>query len=282
MGALTKGDRRAADASDLSNFDVDTKWGRAAMSVVVELLMHPGHHAQNPPNKHVRECLGLALNAELQTKWQEYLDEGQESLVECGVGEKDADKLTTKIFLNRILGLPVERQNRIFSHFAAELDEQVKKAKEEDKFDEGVVDIRGESLSIASGYPQCLATDTQSGVALNFHLIEVDRGISFQKGTALLDEKATKNPEGELLRAEGWYRSAKPMIGREKEANPLHGHAILIQKPPRAFALNPVPVFKLYRPSTGLGKDTSLREFTAEGRCAPPFGAPTWPAASRV
>ena len=26
LGAITKGDRRAADASDLSAFDVDTKW----------------------------------------------------------------------------------------------------------------------------------------------------------------------------------------------------------------------------------------------------------------
>ena len=33
LGALTKGDRRAADASDLSQFDVDTKWGRRAMQV---------------------------------------------------------------------------------------------------------------------------------------------------------------------------------------------------------------------------------------------------------
>ena len=30
LGALTKGDRRAADASDLSAFDVDTVWGMQA------------------------------------------------------------------------------------------------------------------------------------------------------------------------------------------------------------------------------------------------------------
>ena len=32
LGALTKGDRRAADASDLSDFDVDTKLGKQVKS----------------------------------------------------------------------------------------------------------------------------------------------------------------------------------------------------------------------------------------------------------
>ncbi|KAJ1641113.1 strawberry notch, helicase C domain-containing protein, partial [Pavlovales sp. CCMP2436] len=31
LGALTKGDRRASDASDLSAFDLDNKWGYAAL-----------------------------------------------------------------------------------------------------------------------------------------------------------------------------------------------------------------------------------------------------------
>ena len=33
LGALTKGDRRAADASDLSDFDVDTKLGKKVWNV---------------------------------------------------------------------------------------------------------------------------------------------------------------------------------------------------------------------------------------------------------
>jgi hypothetical protein len=35
---------------------------------------------------------------------------------------------------------------------------------------------------------------------------------------------------------------------------------ILLQRPVKAFALNPVPIFKVVRPSTGLGKDTSLKD----------------------
>ena len=259
MGALTKGDRRAADASDLSNFDVDTSYGRKAMRTVLELTESPDFYSQTPPPKHVRETLGLALNADLQRKWREYLEIGQDALIECGVTDgRDMDKVTVKTFLNRLLGLPIRTQNLLFSHFAAELDEQIKKAKEEDKFDEGVVDLHGESLSVAAGYPHALANDPSSGVELWLHRIDVDRGISYERALEMVDAKKAANPDGALGKAEGFYRSEKSILGREKEG--LHGHMILLQRPVKAFALNPVPIFKVVRPSTGLGKDTSLKD----------------------
>ena len=74
----------------------------------------------------------------------------------------------------------------------------------------------------------------------------------------MVDAKKAASPDGELGKAEGFYRSAKPILGREKEG--LHGHMIMLQRPVKAFALNPVPIFKVVRPSTGLGKDTSLKD----------------------
>lgn len=133
-----------------------------------------------------------------------------------------------------------------------------------DKFDEGVVDIRGESIAVAAGYPMTLATDAATGVGLCHHLLEVDRGISYDRACQILDDKASSNPNGELLKTEGVYLSHRPLAGREKED--IRGCCVLTQKPIRAFALNPVPIFKLYRPGTGLGKDTFLREFLEGGR----------------
>ena len=77
------------------------------------------------------------------------------------------DEGGVKGFLNKMLGVTTDTQNLIFSHFATELDEIVKKAKQDDKFDEGVVDIRGESISVAAGFPKQLAIDQLSGVQLN-------------------------------------------------------------------------------------------------------------------
>ena len=108
-----------------------------------------------------------------------------------------------------LLGVTVHVQNLIFSHFAAALDEQIKIAKQNDKFDEGVVDIRGESLSIADGFPVALATDRSSGVALMHHKIDVDRGISYERALELLADKASNNPDGARYKAEGFYRSSR-------------------------------------------------------------------------
>lgn len=125
LGALTKGDRRAADASDLSQFDVDTPYGRKALLKVVEMLLQPGVSSQRPPDAYVREAIGLHANSELQGKWAEYLDAAEDALANAGID----DEASTTRFLNRILGMPVKLQNMIFSHFSAELDEQIKIAK---------------------------------------------------------------------------------------------------------------------------------------------------------
>ena len=93
---------------------------------------------------------------------------------------------------------------------------------------------------------------------------QVDRGISHNRAIELLNAKAATNQEGALHKAEGFYRSRKALIGREKED--VRGFAVLIQKPVPTFALNHVPVYKVYRPGTGLGAPTTLREFTLAGR----------------
>ena len=59
LGALTKGDRRAADANDLSVFDVDTSWGRKAMNTLLDTILRPSMSRNMPPPKYLRDALGL-------------------------------------------------------------------------------------------------------------------------------------------------------------------------------------------------------------------------------
>tara|TARA_B110000858_G_scaffold8484_1_gene9064 strand:+ start:870 stop:4238 length:3369 start_codon:yes stop_codon:yes gene_type:complete len=70
LGAITKGDRRAADASDLSMFDVDTKWGKKAFDELIEVLSNPLFSSTRPPPPYVRRALGLQANDELHTHWK--------------------------------------------------------------------------------------------------------------------------------------------------------------------------------------------------------------------
>ena len=135
-----------------------------------------------------------------------------------------------------------------------------------------MVDIRGESLSIADGYPVTLATTV--GVGLVHFRINVDRGISFDRALELLQAKAASNTGGQPLQAEGFYRSGRPLVGREKEG--LHGHSLLIQKPTPSFALNHVPVYKVYRPSTGLGKPIVLRDIAGYRKVDEALAKKSW------
>lgn len=94
--------------------------------------------------------------------------------------------------------------------------------------------------------------------------VGVDRGITFDHATKMVQEKMDKAGLEKPLAGEGFYRSARALIGREKED--FRAYALLLQKPIPAFALNPVPLFKVYRAGTGLGKDVALAEFCDGGR----------------
>ena len=53
LGAITKGDRRAADAADLTSFDVDTKYGSKALAALLDLIQNADYSAQSPPPEYV-------------------------------------------------------------------------------------------------------------------------------------------------------------------------------------------------------------------------------------
>ena len=63
---------------------------------------------------------------------------------------------------------------------------------------------------------------------------------------------------------EGFYRSKRPITGFEQQDR--RAFTILVQKPISSFALNATPVYKVYRPGTGLGATTALRDFVMGGR----------------
>jgi C-terminal domain on Strawberry notch homologue len=52
-------------------------------------------------------------------------------------------------FLNRILGLPVHRQNLLFNYFGAILQAELRQAKAEGRFSEGMSDLPAAQISFA-------------------------------------------------------------------------------------------------------------------------------------
>ena len=52
----------------------------------------------------------------------------------------------------RMLGMSIAAQGRVFAHFNAELEYRIEQAKKDDKYDDGVVDMRGEKI-VRAGVP---------------------------------------------------------------------------------------------------------------------------------
>ena len=73
--------------------------------------------------------------------------------------------LRCRRFLNRLLGLPVARQNLLFSYFACTLTAEIRAAKAEGRYFEGVSDLSGSNITeilqpkVSTFSSVCTATD---------------------------------------------------------------------------------------------------------------------------
>uniref|UniRef100_A0A383VKE6 UBA domain-containing protein n=1 Tax=Tetradesmus obliquus TaxID=3088 RepID=A0A383VKE6_TETOB len=140
-------------------------------------------------------------------------------------------------FLNRLLGLPLGRQNLLFNYFAATLAAEIAAARAEGRYTEGVSDIQGSSISLARP-PQLLwgaaSGGSEAGAAAQtwVNTLQVDRGMTFEDAARRL---AHESFPGCLS---GFRRSRRPMFGS-------HLVLLALQKPGQKH------MFSLVRPNTG-------------------------------
>lgn len=133
LGALTHGDRRATETRDLSQFNIDNKYGRSALETIMKSIMGYEQPLVPPPKdykgdffKDVAGALvgvGLIVNSEATP----------------GVLSLDKDYNNISKFLNRILGMPVDLQNRLFKYFTDTLNATLDSARKSGRFDLGIL-----------------------------------------------------------------------------------------------------------------------------------------------
>lgn len=133
LGALTHGDRRATETRDLSQFNIDNKYGRSALEAVMKTIMGYESPLVPPPTDYKGEFfkdiagalvgVGIIVNSEAMP----------------GVLSLDKDYNNISKFLNRILGMPVELQNRLFKYFTDTLTAIIGQAKKMGRFDLGIL-----------------------------------------------------------------------------------------------------------------------------------------------
>ncbi|KAF8692024.1 hypothetical protein HU200_039971 [Digitaria exilis] len=223
LGALTQGDRRAGPS--LSAFNYDSNYGKKALTMMYRGIMEQDAFPVVP--------FGCSEN---QATLEEFITKAKAALVSVGIirdpvmgNGKNGGKLTGRIidsdmhdvarFLNRILGLFPDFQNRLFDLFTSILDLVIQNARTEGKLDSGIVDIKAKSVEMKES-PKTVHVDTLSGATTVLYTFTIDRGVSFELANAICEERL-KDEAGSS--SDGFYESRKEWMGRRHFLLALEG-----------------------------------------------------------
>ncbi|XP_049824362.1 protein strawberry notch isoform X2 [Aethina tumida] len=183
LGALTHGDRRATETRDLSQFNIDNKYGRSALEATMKAIMGYEAPIVSPPKdyrgdffKDVAAALvgvGLIVNSESMP----------------GVLSLDKDYNNMSKFLNRILGMPVELQNRLFRYFTDTLAAIITSAKRSGRFDLGILDLGAGGEVVKRVRTVTFLRKHATGTApTELHTVHVERGMSWPEALDKLSD----------------------------------------------------------------------------------------------
>ncbi|CAH9053117.1 unnamed protein product [Cuscuta epithymum] len=238
LGALTQGDRRAGPS--LSAYNYDSAFGKRALMMLYRGIMELDSLPVVPPG----------CSADKQEEIHNFIIKGKAALVSVGIirdsvlgNGRDPGKISGRIvdsdmhdvgrFLNRLLGLPPDIQNRLFELFVSILDLIVQNARMEGNLDSGIVDMKANTVEY-QGTPKTVHVDSMSGASTMLFTFTLDRGLSWEYASALLQEKQ----KGELgSTAIGFYESKREWLGRRHFLLALEG----------SFS----GIYKLFRPTVG-------------------------------
>lgn len=238
LGALTQGDRRAGPS--LSAYNYDSAYGKKALMVMYRGIMEQDSLPVVPPG----------CSPENPESIQDFISKAKAALVSVGIvrepslaGGKESGKISGRIidsdmhdvgrFLNRLLGLPPDIQNRLFELFINVLEVIIKNARTEGNLDSGIVDIKANIIEL-QGKPKTVHVDHMSGAPTVLFTFTLDRGVTWEFASSLLNEK---QKGGLGSPNDGFYESRREWLGRR--------HFLL------AFEGSTFGVFKIVRPAVG-------------------------------
>lgn len=243
LGALTHGDRRATETRDLSQFNIDNKYGRTALETVMKTIMGYESPLVPPPTDYKGDFfkdiagalvgVGIIVNSESNP----------------GVLSLDKDYNNISKFLNRILGMPVELQNRLFKYFTDTLNAIISQAKKGGRFDLGILDLGAAGENVTRVKLLKFIRKHATGTApTELHTVRVERGMIWQEA---LDKYADLISE-----KEGFYLSHQLRNNKRTAILAVEIESITPQqqqqKKKDSKPSKKDMMFQVYRPNTGL------------------------------
>lgn len=262
LGALTHGDRRATETRDLSQFNIDNKYGRSALETVMKSVMLMDVPLVPPPKDYQGD----------------FFEDVQQALVGVGLVIQDAfnpkilsldkDYNNMSKFLNRILGMEVDLQNRLFKYFSDTHNAIITQAKRAGRFDLGILD-----LGTAGDQVKRLKCDNflirhATGTAkLELHTVTVERGMTWTQALDIWTELVGSD--------EGFYVSLQPRNGKLTVVLAVSSATASRKKDKKERGEK---MYSVYRPNTGLQlRQESLSEIKKKyKKVIPDEAQPHW------
>ena len=236
LGALTQGDRRAGGAQDMSDFAIDTKWGNDALN---HLIANIQAYATDRPSQ-------FPVASDFFT--DEYTEEdfGAEALVALkGAGIIGAkSKLKMNTFLNRLFGVELATQDKIFQHLLDTMERVIIVAKQNNQYSEGITDVTGESMTVGSS--EVIYKDKLSKSDVNMVTVILDRGISWDE--ALKRYQTAKDENRNVM----FLRSKNPPFGYPRDSPVRQVSLVIARAGEGVGSRNRSMFYGVHKPAQGI------------------------------
>ncbi|CAL8469508.1 g9049 [Coccomyxa elongata] len=226
LGALTHGDRHAACQDALASFNIDDKYGQAALADMYRTMlrrqtaMMPGYAVPAwmeeltrhlPPEQQEIErarffeaflpvACQMLRDVDVITSDQKYM--GRETEYRSANNHlPDTEKVPTASFnklMNRLLGVKIEYQRKIFDYFTALQEKHIRQAKREHKFEPpGILHFSNEITPVRHSILMESTCTIACGNTFLYFLYEykMDRGIAYEQALELLKAELAQNDE---------------------------------------------------------------------------------------
>ncbi|CAB3402081.1 unnamed protein product [Caenorhabditis bovis] len=180
LGALTHGDRRATETRDLSQFNMDNKYGRVALDLLLKTVIGQ----TNPPLIPPPSDYTAGNFFEDMRLYMEGV--GLLARNKNGVYGIEKEAATIPKFLNRILGLPVHAQNALFQYFSEIVAELIAQSKHDGTYDTGIMDLGTGDDQVRKLETRIFLGRVDNGsFRVEIHKIGVERGVSWEEAMQL-------------------------------------------------------------------------------------------------
>merc|ERR1719225_1203334 len=192
LGALTHGDRRATESRDLSRFNIDNKYGRLALDATFKAIMGYESPIVQPPSDYegdfFKDIADGLVGVGLITS-----SEDCPAVLTLDKGYNEMSK-----FLNRILGMHVEKQNLLFKYFSDTLAAIISQAKRSGRYDQGILDVgmtQEDHVELVKTHT-FLRKHATGKAKIELHVLQVERGMSWEQALEKEKEMASTENEG--------------------------------------------------------------------------------------